>query len=108
LTAYINREKTSSAERSSGRKPKLSEKDRHMLKRVVPKNHRTAAAKVTAELNIHPEDTVSTKTVLRELHKSNIRSRAAIAILPIIENNAKRRKRWRDDHKTGRVVFGNT
>ena len=28
------------------------------MKRIVFKNHRTAAAKVTAELNIHPEDTM--------------------------------------------------
>jgi hypothetical protein len=33
----------------------------------------------TAELNIHLEDPVSTKTVQRELHKSNIHGRAAIA-----------------------------
>jgi hypothetical protein len=34
---------------------------------------------VTAELNIHSEDPVSTKTVQRELHKSNIHGRAATA-----------------------------
>jgi hypothetical protein len=34
---------------------------------------------VTAELNIHIEDLVSTKTARCELHKSNIHGRAAIA-----------------------------
>jgi hypothetical protein len=34
---------------------------------------------VTAELNIHLEDRVSTKAVRRELHKSNIHGRAAVA-----------------------------
>jgi hypothetical protein len=34
---------------------------------------------VTAELNIHREDPISTKTVRRELHKSNIHGRAAVA-----------------------------
>jgi hypothetical protein len=33
----------------------------------------------TAELNIHLEGPVSTKTVRRELHKSSVHSRAAIA-----------------------------
>jgi hypothetical protein len=33
----------------------------------------------TAELNIHLEDSASTKTVARELHKSNIHARAATA-----------------------------
>jgi hypothetical protein len=63
---------------------------------------------VTAELNSHPEDTLSTKTDRREPDKSNIHSRAAIAKLPIIENKVKKRKRWCDGHKTGRVVIGNT
>ena len=31
---------------------KLSERDRRTLKRIVSKNHRTAAAKVTTELTI--------------------------------------------------------
>jgi len=53
--------KTSSAKRNSGRKQKLSERDCHTLKRIVTINHRSTAAKVTAELNIHLK-TVSTKT----------------------------------------------
>jgi hypothetical protein len=64
----------------------------------VSKNDRTTAAKVTAELNAHLEDPVSTQTVRREVHKSNIH--AAIAKPLITEDNAKRRKRLCDDHKT--------
>jgi hypothetical protein len=60
----------------------LTERDRH-TSRIVLKNHRTTAAQVTAELNIHLEDPVSTKTVQSELHKSNIHGRAAIAKRPI-------------------------
>jgi predicted transcriptional regulator len=78
MTAYTNHRKTSSAERSSGQKPKLIERDLHTL-RIVSENHRTAVAKVTAELNIHLEDPVATKKVRQELHKSNILSRAAVA-----------------------------
>ena len=60
-TAYTNHGKTSSAKRNSGQKPKLSARDRCTLKRIVSKNHRTTAAKVTAELNILLVDPVSTK-----------------------------------------------
>jgi len=59
----------------------------------VSKDHRSAAAKLTAELNIHLEDPVSTKRVRRELHKSNIRGTAATAKPLITEDNAKRRKK---------------
>jgi len=44
-------------------KPKLSERACHTLKRIVFKNLRTAAAKVTTELSVHSEDSVSTNPV---------------------------------------------
>jgi hypothetical protein len=37
-------------------KPKLSERDHCTLKRILSINHRSTAAKMTAELNIHLED----------------------------------------------------
>jgi hypothetical protein len=49
------------------------------LKRIVSKNHTTTAAQETAEINIHLEDPVSTRTVRLELHKSNIHGRVATA-----------------------------
>jgi hypothetical protein len=58
------------------------------LRRIVLQNQRTTAAHVAAELNIHPEDLVPTKTVRYELHKSNIHGRTAIAKLLITEGNA--------------------
>jgi len=59
--AYTNHMKA--AERNSRRKPKLSERDRCTLKRVMSKNYRTTATKVTAELSIYLEDPVSTKNI---------------------------------------------
>jgi hypothetical protein len=53
-----------------------------------------------AELNNHLEEFVSTKTVRRELHKSNIHGRALFAKPLITENKAQMRKRWLHDHKT--------
>jgi hypothetical protein len=66
--------------------------DHRTLRRIVLKNHRPTAAQVTAELNIHLEDPVSTKTVQHEIHKSNIHSRAATAKPLITESNAQMRK----------------
>jgi transposase len=62
MSAYTNHGKTTSAKRKSGRKSALTERDRRTLKRTVSKNHRTTAAQVTTELNIHLEDPVSTNT----------------------------------------------
>ena len=100
MIACTNHGKTSSSKRNSGWKPNLSDRDGHMLKRMVSKNHGTTAAKVTAELSVHLEDPFSTKTVQQELHKSNIHGRAAIAKPLSTQNNTKRWKRWCDHHKT--------
>jgi len=59
------------------------------LKRTVCINHRSNAAKVTAEININLE-AVSMITVWQELHKTNIHGRAAIVEPLITENSAKR------------------
>jgi hypothetical protein len=61
-------------------------------------NHRSTAAKVTAEINIDLE-AVSMKTAWQELHKTNIYGRAAI-VEPLITENSTKRWRWCDDHKT--------
>jgi transposase len=91
MSAYTNQGKTTSAKRNSGRNSTLREEDRRIL-RIASKNHRTTAAQVTTELNIHLEDPVSTKTVRREFHKSNIHGRAAIAKPLVTESNAQMRK----------------
>jgi hypothetical protein len=62
ISVYTNHGKTS-VKRNSKRKSTLTERDRRTLRRTVSKNHRTTAAQVTAELNIHPKDSVSAKTV---------------------------------------------
>jgi hypothetical protein len=59
--------KTSSAERNSGRNLELSERNRRILKRIVSKDHRTAA-NVTAELYSHLEDRFHKKSPARASH----------------------------------------
>jgi hypothetical protein len=56
-------------------------------------------------LNTHPEDPVSTKTVPRQLHKSDIHGRDATVKPRITESNAQMRKRWCYDHKI--LTLGN-
>jgi transposase len=61
MSVYKNDGKTTSAKRNSGRNSTLTERDRHTLRRIAPKNHTTTIAQVTAELNVHLSDHVSTK-----------------------------------------------
>jgi len=72
MTSHTNHGKTSSGTRNSGRKQKISERYRRTSKRTVSRNRKTTRAKVIAELNIHLEDSVSTKTAPREINKCSI------------------------------------
>jgi transposase len=79
MSEYTNHGKTTSVKRNSGQKSTLTERDHCIVRRPISKNHRTTVAHMTAELNIHLEDPVSTKTVRHELHKSNIHHMDATA-----------------------------
>jgi hypothetical protein len=97
MSAYTNHGKKTLGKKNSGH----TDRKRSLYTwKDCFEEHRTTAAQVTAELNIHPEDPVSTKTVLCELHKSNIYGRAAIAKPLITESNAEMCKGWCHDHKT--------
>jgi hypothetical protein len=74
---------------------------------IVLKNHGTVAAQAIAQLNIHLENTVSTKSVRCEFHKSSIHGRAAIAKPLITESNAHMCKRWCQTIKPRYQTTGN-
>jgi transposase len=61
MSTYTNHGKTTSGKRNSERKSALTERDHHVLRWIISKNQRTSAAQVTAELNIHLGDPVSTE-----------------------------------------------
>jgi hypothetical protein len=77
MSIYMNHGATTSEKRNSGRKSTVTEKDRHILTKIVSKDHRNTGERA-AELSIHLEDLVSTKTLLCEIHKCNIHVRTAI------------------------------
>jgi transposase len=60
IATYTHHGRTSSAKRNSGQKPKLSERDRHTLKRIVSVNQRS-----TAELIFHLEDLFHKNSLMR-------------------------------------------
>lgn len=72
MTVYIKHGRTASAKKNSGRKSKLTEKDRQTLLRLVEEHPEYTALKLTTELNRQVSHTVSVKTIRRELHKAGI------------------------------------
>lgn len=90
--------------KSSGRKPKLDNRQQRSLQRIVRADRRISAVKATACLNDSIEEPVSTRTVRRELHKMGMHGRAAIAKPLIKPANAAKRKRWCKAHKDWRIA----
>uniref|UniRef100_A0AAQ4RGM0 Transposase Tc1-like domain-containing protein n=1 Tax=Gasterosteus aculeatus aculeatus TaxID=481459 RepID=A0AAQ4RGM0_GASAC len=72
MTVYIKHGQTASAKKNSGRKSKLTEKDRQTLLRIVDEHPEYTASKITSELNRQLSHTVSVKTIRRELHKAGV------------------------------------
>jgi hypothetical protein len=63
LRATVSKVMSASLKWNSGQKSTLTQRDRRTLRMIVSKNHRTTAAQMAAELNIHLENPVSTKIV---------------------------------------------
>uniref|UniRef100_A0A0K0FBA8 DDE_3 domain-containing protein n=1 Tax=Strongyloides venezuelensis TaxID=75913 RepID=A0A0K0FBA8_STRVS len=71
MTAFQKEGKTFTTKHKSGRKSKLSEKDRRTLNRIVRKDRRITALKITTELNEHLQNPVSTKIQPKEAFDSD-------------------------------------
>ncbi|GFU25544.1 transposable element Tcb1 transposase [Trichonephila clavipes] len=100
MIPYTQCSKTSSQKGNRGRKEKISERDRLLLKWTVMYEKRTTAAKRTAVLKQHLNSLVSMIPVGRHLHKQNIYGRAAITQPLVTDVNTKPRLPWCHIHKT--------
>ena len=94
LTAFEREGKTSPAKHRSGRKSKLPERDSRTLNQIVRKDRKNSASKITAELNKHLQNPVSTITVRLELHKPGFHGRAAIRKPIFSKTNVSKGLEW--------------
>lgn len=99
MTAYTKLGKVSSAKQNSGRKSKLTDRDRRALKRIVARKRKTTLPQITSEMNTHLQNPVSTKTIQRELHAASIHGRVAIPKPLVSPQNAMKRRQWCRDHQ---------
>ncbi|GFS83630.1 transposable element Tc1 transposase [Trichonephila clavipes] len=98
MTAYTNLGKVCSAKHNSGRKLKLKDHDRRVLKSIVARNRKTTLPHITSEINTHLLNPVSMKTIQRELHTAKIHGRVAIQKPLVSGQNAAKRLQWCLDH----------
>ncbi|GFU78352.1 transposable element Tc1 transposase [Trichonephila clavipes] len=98
MTAYTNLGNVSSAKHNSGRKLKLKDRDRRVLKRIVTGNRKTTLPQITFEMNTHLLNPVSMKTIQRGLHTANIHGIVAIRKPLVSGRNAAKRLQWCRDH----------
>ena len=97
--------KTASNRSNFGRTSKLTDRAWRPLKRIMGRNHRTTADKVTAALNQNLNSPVLTKTLRRELNMARHHGRAALRNPLFSTFNIQRRlKRYRD-HKGWSAYF---
>ncbi|GFW40906.1 HTH_Tnp_Tc3_2 domain-containing protein [Trichonephila clavipes] len=67
-----------SGKHNSGRKRKLTDRDKRVLTRIVARERKQSLSQITSEVNSHLRNPISARTVQRELHASNLYGRVGI------------------------------
>ena len=79
MTAFEKEGKTSTQKQNSGRKRKMSDRDRRTLRQIVWKGHKNTDPKITTKLNDHLKNPVSSKiSIRRGLYKAGFHGRVVI------------------------------
>ena len=91
MTTYTSHGKIS-GRRKSGRKPKLSERDRRTLKKIVSQKSWNYGSKSDSRTQYSCWRPCLHKTIRQELHRSNFHGRVTVAEPLVTENSAKRLK----------------
>jgi hypothetical protein len=96
MTTHTDHGKTSSAERNSGRKPKLNERNRRTLPRIVSKYHSKCDIRIQYSPWRRTRFHTDIPTWASQIQKSTV----DLQLLNLItENDAKTHKRWYSGHK---------
>ncbi|GFU70885.1 transposable element Tc1 transposase [Trichonephila clavipes] len=75
MTAYNKCGNVTSGKHNSGRKRKLTDRDKRVLTRIVARKRKQSLSQITSEVNSHLRNPISARTVQRELHASNLTHR---------------------------------
>ena len=83
MTTFEKGRKTSSRKENSGRKQELYDRDYQTLMQIFRKDHKNTDLKITAALNDHLKNPVSSKTLRRELNKVSFHEKTIIRNLGV-------------------------
>ncbi|GFV69775.1 transposable element Tcb1 transposase [Trichonephila clavipes] len=99
MTAYKKCRNVTSGKHNSGRKRKLTNRDKRVLTRIVARKHKQSLSQITSEVNSHLRNPISARTVQREFHASNLYGRVGIRKLLVTARHALQRRQWCRTHR---------
>ncbi|GFV35330.1 transposable element Tcb1 transposase [Trichonephila clavipes] len=99
MTAYKKCGNVTSGKHNSGRKRKLTDRDKRVLTRIVARKRKQSLSQITSEVNSHLRNPISARTVQRELHASNLYGRVGIRKPLVTACHALQRRQWCRTHR---------
>ncbi|GFW13872.1 transposable element Tc1 transposase [Trichonephila clavipes] len=99
MTAYKKCGNVTSGKHSSGRKRKLTDRDKRVLTRIVARKRKQSLSQITSEVNSPLRNPISARTVQRELHASNLYGRVGIRKPLVTARHALQRRQWCRTHR---------
>ncbi|GFX46843.1 transposable element Tcb1 transposase [Trichonephila clavipes] len=98
-TAYKKCGNVMSGKHNSGRKRKLTDRDKEQGTRIVARKRKQSLSQITSEVNSHLRNPISARTVQRELHASNLYERVGIRKPLVTARQALQRRQWCRTHR---------
>ncbi|GFU11897.1 transposable element Tcb1 transposase [Trichonephila clavipes] len=99
MTAYKKCGNVTSGKHNSGRKRKLTDRDKRVLTRIVARKRKQSLSQITSEVNSHLRNPISASTVQRELHASNLYGRIGIRKPLVTARHTLQRRQWCRTHR---------
>ncbi|GFT90799.1 transposable element Tcb1 transposase [Trichonephila clavipes] len=99
MTAYNKCGNVTFGKHNSGRKRKLTDRDKRVLTRIVARKRKQSLSQITSEVNSHLRNPISARTVQRELHASNLYGRVGIRKPLVTARHALQRRQWCRTHR---------
>ncbi|GFW35508.1 transposable element Tcb1 transposase [Trichonephila clavipes] len=99
MTAYKKCGNVTSGKHNSGRKRKLTDRNKIVLTRIVARKRKQSLSQITSEVNSHLRNRISARTVKRELYASNLYGRVEICKSLVTARHALQRRQWCRTHR---------